>query len=1715
MMAVLLAIAIPARGVARAQTDSLPQAVGRLRAADAEIRAALFELVDGRAMSALNRLRRLGRVARTDATPEVRGEDDRRFLIAECYYQLGMDDSLRAIGDSLLTGPGGPRYAAVLRPQLIVSAYRTGDNERAQRLAGGPREDTVVVQVYRGTKLDQQKFKALPDLSQRGLPTVVAGLAAARRGDSVAAKEWFSRAAESGGPYAFYARTLALVTALPPDSAHAAAALVPLDMASGGGGAGANAPPPSPSANPSPVPGNRGAAPESGFDIADQVSLTLAQLAYEAGYYERAATLAASVPPGSAADPAASRTRAWALRRAGHPALALEVLTDLARRYPELPDRTDASLIAGQMALDANDVGEAVRRFAEVADTTRADAAAVAQWMSSTEPAAAAKALVQGRVANPLLVSEIALGKVLSFPDSTGGGEGALAIARTQGGTGDAGEIANALFIKPPTALAAAAVTARVDSAIAGGGAGAQPAVAHPTIVSRVVLAHEGTADSVAVRSAVARGIQALRDADVGVSGARAAVSDEREAAAQQVVLLQRERANATLAADSLNLITDRLLGVEDSLGRVSASVDAKRNRLHSLFAAQFSLTNELVTENAGLLDSVRRAARPSATPEDVAMLDREGQTIGAYTRLVETVQRGLTQALAHHPAFALRDTIRNHSVRTRAMIDETRSAIASGEAALDSALGRARRAAEDSAAPTPARAELAAATARQQAAVNDLTSAVERDLRSRAAGLNRDLQRGGEAAAFATANARFLRYVAGGDGAPAAWRDSAISDLQDVLTRYPSSAGRASALYEIGELMVRRADAEFAAGQRSGAAASIHPDYSAAIPRYEELVKKYPQYPQLDGAAYTLGTMYALNQQYADAARMFELVIGREGSPLRDEAFFRLGDARFELASSARGDERRTLFAQAADAYAHAAAAAPPGGDIYLLSLYKLGWSYYSEASPQHPDGYGKAVDVFGRLVDAYDSLPPDRQARLGLRGEALEYMAVSFTQIGGAEAANRYFASRSDTADKVQVLRRVAATLRDQGDFSGAVKAYEQLMVVAPSDTGALAAQHEVIDIYMNRTLEPGKAQEARLAFVDRFAPGFTWSSSNPQLAKEGAALREQMLREAAQYELAKAQGPPPDPAHYAEAARLYDKYLADYSNSDSARSLTTYFAEALFGAKEYAKAGAQYTRAATAYATDTANPAVRHAQQIAAQNAIVAYDSALSHATSETAAQDSLFAAVNRYADRYPESDIAKHALVEEGRRASVAGRWDVVAAAFRRYWRQYPGDPYTATAVKLVGDALYKQGHYLEAQAVWDSASTVAARTGRKGLADTLKTEQTAAASAYADSLIKAGRYQEAAQTVYVAFADKNPASPKAPDALRNAIETYMTADSVSEQKGDSAAGRAAREQAIALSNRLVTSYPQYKYRQQYQTLAADLLARTGKEAESVDALRKLIADNPLWPGRADAEIRVASRLDSLGRKADAAAQYEQFSVDYRHDPRTHDALFNAAATYLEAHDTLSAARVYGEFATRFPDEVRAGAARVYRMELLQAHGDTAAASAELARLCVSPAPELRPRCEVQAAKAKFATAVSEYHAYRPIKLVIPTRGQLTAAGVKRASVRKEQLLTALTRDFTKVIESGDPELLSAASFYVGAAQWRYGEFLRDVELPPGLTDAMRTAATQGAAQQAEAYFTQAKQTWAELIEKANSDNIRNAWVDRAHDALVNGQVPSDL
>jgi TolA-binding protein len=943
---------------------------------------------------------------------------------------------------------------------------------------------------------------------------------------------------------------------------------------------------------------------------------------------------------------------------------------------------------------------------------------------------------------------------------------------------------------------------------------------------------------------------------------------------------------------------------------------------------------------------------------------------------------------------------------------------------------------------------------------------------------------------------------------------DTAIARLERFLAQYPQSSLRPRALFQLGELLVRRADDRFAESQRTGGVAgdTARPDYSAATARYEELVKSYPTFDRRDAAAYTLGTLYAQQQRYEDAARAFESVAeaAPDSAPLQSEALFRLGDAYFEIASAERGEPRRTGFARAASAYERAAAAAPPNGDIYFLSLYKLGWSYYNQATQTAQAEYRKAVDVFGRLIEAYDQLSPEQQARLGLRSETMDYMAIAFTQVGGAEAANRYFASRgaTTTAYQLPVMRRVAQSLEDQGDFARAVEAYRAIIAQAPTDTAALTAQRAIVDLYQNRMLEPQRAQEARLELASKFGPGTTWAQANPTPGDSVIAIREQTLRQAAQYALAEAQQRN-DRQRYASAASLYERYLQEFPQSDSAQVVNSYLAEALFSAGEYMRAGAEYSR--TAY--DRAADSTGSLSEQAGRNAIVAFDSAVARNPRDVAAQDSLFAAVDRFAARFPTSDVARTALMQKGRRASEAQRWDVMAATFRTYAEKYPSDAFTPNAQKLVGDALYRDGKYAEAQAQWVLAQDLARQRGRTALADSIGTVRTAAAASFADTLIRGGNYQRAAEEVYVAFADSNAGSDRAADALRDAIETYMLADSAARRRGDSTASDSARNRAIALAERLARDYPRYQYRAQYQALRARLLADMGKRDESIAALQAVITENPSWAGRADAMVRVAATLDSMDRKREAAAAYEAFAAAYPADRRAADAQYNAAITYLEVPDSAAAARAYNTFAGRFPNDPRTPQVRTTRLALLRATGDSATAERELASLCEgNPTGDLRATCAVRVAERELRLGASMFPAYQAERLVISTRGQLNVAGVQRASAKKQEMLRQMTDHLTRAIESGAPLYLSAATFYVGLAQWEYGNFVKNVQLPEGLTEEERTVAVAGSERQATQYYDAAKKTWQALLDKARQENIDNEWVVLARDAIA-GNVPA--
>jgi hypothetical protein len=224
------------------------------------------------------------------------------------------------------------------------------------------------------------------------------------------------------------------------------------------------------------------------------------------------------------------------------------------------------------------------------------------------------------------------------------------------------------------------------------------------------------------------------------------------------------------------------------------------------------------------------------------------------------------------------------------------------------------------------------------------------------------------------------------------------------------------------------------------------------------------------------------------------------------------------------------------------------------------------------------------------------------------------------------------------------------------------------------------------------------------------------------------------------------------------------------------------------------------------------------------------------------------------------------------------------------------------------------------------------------------------------------------------------------------------------------------------------------------------------------------------------------------------------------------------TFAQAGDTAAAARAYGSFASRFPRDQRAAAARQTRVELLRAAGDTATASRELAALCARPTAEIRGQCVARIAEGHFRRGAALWTRYQSLRFVIASKAQLTAAGVQRAQRQKQAVLREMSTHFTNAIKTGNARWLAASTYHLGLAQWEYGTFLRNVQLPEGLTPEEQQAGEQGAAQQAEQFFEAARKTWQSLVEKAEAERGEfeaegRDWIERAREAL-RGNVPAD-
>ena len=354
------------------------------RGVDAEVRIALFDLLANRYVPALHRLQWLQQspvaLGEGTASGALRGRQDVLFLLAESYYRLGMGEPFRTTAQQLLQSSGA-RHAPLLRAQLLMDAYRRGDDAGVAQYAAALTQGEASAEV-------------------RALAALVTGLSAYRQRNWTAARAGFAAAQQGTTPYADYARYMDALALMGGDSAGAPAALTALtQLASNAQG-----------------------------EFAEQVRLTAAMLAYEREQFDQAAQLAGQIPATSGLGAQAMLVRAWALYKAGQIAPAAEAFRDFATRWPNLPERDESRLMVAQAALQLGRTAEAGEMFRAVSDSLTAETQVV-RARNASAMTDAARALVAARAAGLLFITDPASGKTIALQDAAGADWAALAGA--------------------------------------------------------------------------------------------------------------------------------------------------------------------------------------------------------------------------------------------------------------------------------------------------------------------------------------------------------------------------------------------------------------------------------------------------------------------------------------------------------------------------------------------------------------------------------------------------------------------------------------------------------------------------------------------------------------------------------------------------------------------------------------------------------------------------------------------------------------------------------------------------------------------------------------------------------------------------------------------------------------------------------------------------------------------------------------------------------------------------------------------------------------------------------------------------------------------------------------------------------------------------------------------------------------------------------------
>lgn len=740
--------------------------------------------------------------------------------------------------------------------------------------------------------------------------------------------------------------------------------------------------------------------------------------------------------------------------------------------------------------------------------------------------------------------------------------------------------------------------------------------------------------------------------------------------------------------------------------------------------------------------------------------------------------------------------------------------------------------------------------------------------------------------------------------------RERLISHIETMIEVYPRNRYNPQILFRLAELYYDQANDDFEVALReyekkmaSGGDSAVFPEYrlEKTIELYDRIITLYPRGEMTDDAMFYKAMAQQKQGMEEEAiATLKELVQKYPEGEYFVEANMNIGRYYFDhpRVDSGRGYNlamdafRKVLFYR--------------DHPQFIQALYHLGWCYYML------DNYDEAIAVFKYLIEEADlDFDPSKMEEKQvvnplLRGEAVDYIAISFDEGRNVEDAIKFLKLVGNTDYSALVLKRIGELREEDLDFKAAISVYKRLLEEYPFCRLAPEVNVNLIKLFESQGT-PDSANLIRQQFYDLYSKGGEWqkafSSRDSQLVAtvDSMAISIGLFVADASYREAEESR---NSAGYEKAAENYRKLVELYPEHPNAAEAQWNLA-VILDTKLLDKPGAynQYINFSRKTSIDSYRREMAALNAIGIAQALLPPDSLVQKGSVDFAGLKVL-ESVNNYAELFPNGLSLGKVLLSMG---AVYFNRQIYPKAIEVYDRILKLGPQNAQyyeALLLSGQCYFGEENWPGAikafQRVWkESGDRVQRETSYKLLLQ--------AEFLNARKLFTEGNFQNAA-AAFLSIEQKYPGSEYGDAVLFNAAEAF--------EKNENWAD------ACNSYGELVKKYPYSKLAPAALFNAASDYEKANRYNRAAESYEMIVANYPESDKAKDALFNLGFCYEKLGKLDKMAEVNERYSSLYPEEKDVEAILLRSAAFYAKAAMYEKAVTLYRNFVRRFPRSVKA-------------------------------------------------------------------------------------------------------------------------------------------------------------------------------------------------